>query len=169
MRPSLLILLLALCFDSICQERFVELEGSKISVNTIGVDNRDAGLPVIVLESGHGTPMGNWDKVIEGIAEHAPVITYDRPGIGESEAVNQPPTIKNVSDRLVKLLNHLGIAPPYILVGHSLGGLYVRGFANHYPSLLAGLIIIDPADFTETHENQKAYYESIGWESSESG
>ena len=47
------------------------------------------------------------------------------------------------------MLNQLEIKPPYILVGHSLGGLYVRGFANYYPELLAGLVIIDPADFTE--------------------
>ena len=63
------------------------------------------------------------------------------------------------------LIDTNNIEPPYILVCHSLGGLYVRGFAHYYPDLLAGLIIIDPADFTETHQNKKLYYEDTGWES----
>ena len=53
------------------------------------------------------------------------------------------PTIKNVSDKLIKILNYLELEPPYVLVGHSIGGLYVRGFAVYYPDLLAGLVIWD--------------------------
>ena len=106
--------------------------------------------------------MDNWDRVLTGVSALAPLITYDRPGIGVSEPDNEMPTIKNVSDRLIKILNHLGIAPPYILVGHSLGGAYVRGFAVYYPNLLAGLVIIDPADFTETKLNKRKPYLDIG-------
>ena len=146
------------------QQRFLTLDSTKIWINTIGLENRTVGQPVIVLESGHGTPMGHWDNILEGVSKLAPVVAYDRPGIGQSETVEEMPTIKNVSDRLVRLLNHLKVAPPYVLVGHSLGGLYVRGFANYYPELLAGLIIIDPADFTENHQNKRAYYEVLNWE-----
>ncbi|MEL6944544.1 MAG: alpha/beta fold hydrolase, partial [Bacteroidota bacterium] len=84
--------------------------------------------------------------------------------IGESEAIDEEPTIKNVSDRLLRILAKLELPPPYILVGHSLGGLYVRGFPIYYPEMLAGLIIVDPADFTETHQNKRAYYEVLNWE-----
>jgi len=108
--------------------------------------------------------MDNWDIVLEGVSKLAPLVTYDRPGIGESEPVDEMPTIKNVSDRLVRIFDHLELEPPYILVGHSLGGLYVRGFANYYPELLAGLVIIDPADFTETHQNKRFYYDVLDWE-----
>lgn len=148
------------------QKRFITVDSTKIWINTLGIEDRKEGQPVVVFESGHGTPMGNWDKVLAGVAELAPLITYDRPGIGESEPIDEMPTIKNVSDRLVRLLNHLELKPPYILVGHSLGGLYVRGFAIHYPEMLAGLVIIDPADFTENHQNKRVYYEVLDWEDS---
>lgn len=144
------------------QKRFITIDGNKVRVNTIGTDNRKAGQPVVVFESGLGTPMDNWDRVLEGVSALAPVVTYDRPGIGESDPDNEMPTIKNVSEKLIRILNHLGIAPPYILVGHSLGGAYVRGFAAYHPGLLAGLVIIDPADFTETRLNKRNPYLDIG-------
>lgn len=146
------------------QKRLLTVDSSKIWVNTIGIENRKEGQPVVVFESGYGTPMDNWDKVLEGVSKLVPLVTYDRPGIGKSEPIDEMPTIRNVSDRLVRILNLLELEPPYILVGHSLGGLYVRGFANYYPELLAGLVIIDPADFTETHQNKRLYYDVLNWE-----
>lgn len=149
------------CFS---QQRFITIDGSKIWINTIGIDDRKDGEPVIVFESGHGTPMGNWDRVIADSSNLGPIVTYDRPGVGESEAVEDMPTIKNVADRLVKILNHLELAPPYLLVGHSLGGVYVRGFAVYHPEKLAGLIIVDPGDFTETQLNKRDYYDVFDWD-----
>lgn len=147
------------------QQRYITVDSAEIWIETIGLDQRHEGQAVIIFESGHGTPMDNWDRVIEGVSDLAPIIRYDRPGVGQSETIDEIPSLKNVSDRLVRIVHHLNIEPPYILVGHSLGGLYVRGFAHYYPDLLAGLIIIDPADFTETHQNKKLYYEDTGWES----
>ena len=146
------------------QQRFVTLDSTKIWINTKGLESRKAEQPVVIFESGLGTPMDNWDRVIDSVASIAPLLTYDRPGIGKSESIVEMPTIKNVADRLVRLLNLLAIKPPYVLVGHSLGGLYVRGFAIHYPELLAGLVIIDPADFTEDHTNRRDYYDVLNWE-----
>lgn len=166
MKYILFLLGLLISLNIYAQKRFITVDSTKIWINTLGIENRKAGQPVIVFESGHGTPMGNWDKILKGVAELAPLVTYDRPGIGESAPIDEMPTIKNVSDRLVRLLNHLELKPPYILVGHSLGGLYVRGFAIHYPEMLAGLVIVDPADFTENHENKRAYYEVLNWEES---
>ncbi|GAB5555018.1 MAG: alpha/beta hydrolase [Saprospiraceae bacterium] len=162
---KLILLFFGLLFSlsSFAQQRFVTLDSTKIWINTIGLENRTEGQPVLVFESGLGTPMGHWNRILEGAAQHAPVVSYDRPGIGESEANDVEPTIKIVSDRLIQLLQHLEVEPPYVLVGHSLGGLYVRGFANYYPETLAGLIIIDPADFTETQANKRAYYKPLDW------
>ncbi len=145
------------------QERFITVGSAKIWVNTIGTEEREEGEPVIVFESGHGTPMGNWDRVLTDSAALGPVVTYDRPGVGQSEPIDEIPTIKNVADRLIKILYHLELEPPYLLVGHSLGGVYVRGFAVYYPEKLAGLVIIDPGDFTETQENKREYYGVLGW------
>ncbi len=158
----LLAVTILLSVHSFSQKRFISIDSTNIWINTIGIENRKEGQPVVVFESGHGTPMGHWDKILNGVSQLAPLVTYDRPGIGESEPDNEMPTIKNVSDKLIKILKHLDIDPPYVLVGHSLGGLYVRGFAVYYPELLAGLVIIDPADFTEDKISRRAYYEEVG-------
>jgi len=150
------------CSPSFAQKRHITVDDVRIWINTIGLEDRVEGQPVIVFESGHGTPMGHWDKILEGVSAMAAVVTYDRPGIGESEPDDEMPTIKNVSDRLIRILNHLNLEPPYVLVGHSLGGAYVRGFAIYYPEMLAGLVIIDPADFSETRENRRLPWYDIG-------
>ena len=162
MRLVLFTVTILICLNIFSQKRFITIDSTKIWINTIGIENRKEGQPVIVFESGHGTPMGHWDRILNGVSELAPLVTYDRPGIGESEPDNELPTIKNVSDKLIKILNYLELEPPYVLVGHSLGGVYVRGFAVYYPEMLAGLVIIDPADFTEDKVSRRVYYEEIG-------
>jgi pimeloyl-ACP methyl ester carboxylesterase len=162
MRLALIVVTILISLNSLSQKRFITIDSTKIWINTIGTENRKEGQPVIVFESGLGTPMGNWDRILNGVSELAPLVTYDRPGIGESEPDNELPTIKNVSDKLIKILNYLELKPPYVLVGHSLGGVYVRGFVVYYPEMLAGLVIIDPADFTEDKVSRRVYYEEIG-------
>jgi len=162
MRLALFTVTILISLNTFSQKRFITIDSTKIWINTIGIENRKEGQPVIVFESGLGTPMGHWDKILDGVSELAPLITYDRPGIGESEPDNEMPTIKNISDKLIKILKYLDIEPPYILVGHSLGGAYVRGFAVYYPELLAGLVIIDPADFTETRLNRRKPFLDVG-------
>ena len=162
MKLALFTITILISLNTFSQKRFITIDSTKIWINTIGIENRKEGQPVIVFESGYGTPMGHWDKILKGVSELAPLVTYDRPGIGESEPDNEMPTIKNVADKLIKILNHLNLEPPYILVGHSLGGAYVRGFAVYYPEMLAGLIIIDPADFTETQENKRLNFKELG-------
>ncbi|MEO0337869.1 MAG: alpha/beta hydrolase [Bacteroidota bacterium] len=146
------------------QPRHITVDGTKIWVKTLGTEDRKPGQPVIVFENGHGVPLDNWDKVVDDVAALAPVVAYDRAGIGQSEAVDEKPTMENVANRLVRILQVLELEPPYVLVGHSLGGMYVRGFPMYYPDLLAGLVIVDPADFTETHENKRDYYTVLNWE-----
>ncbi len=162
-RTLLLLMAIVLYFSGSAQERFITLDDTQIWINTQGLAEREPGQPVVVFESGLGTPMGNWDWILPGVAELAPVFTYDRPGIGNSEPDNTAPTIEYVANTLVRILQQLEIDPPYVLVGHSLGGVYVRGFANYYPDLLAGLVIIDPGDFTETQDNKRDYYRVFDW------
>ena len=151
-------------FSLQAQERFISIDSYKVWIKTEGLEARQPGQPLIVFESGAGTPMGNWERIWEGSAQLGPLIAYDRPGIGKSEPDEALPTIKNVADKLLKILAELKQEPPYLLVGHSLGGVFVRGFAVYYPEKLAGLVIIDPGDFTETLENRKDYYDFLGWE-----
>ena len=164
MKYTFLMLGLLISCSLLGQKRFVDVAGMKIWVSTYGLENRQPGQPLVVFESGLGTPLDNWDSVIESVAELGPVIAYDRPGIGESSPDPKVMTLKHSSNRLVWLLDQLGQEPPYILVGHSMGGVLVRGFAVYYPEKLAGLVIIDPADFTETRENEREYYDVLGWD-----
>lgn len=166
MKYFLFLICISISLPALSQKRFITIDSHKIWINTIGIEAREEGQPIVVFESGHGTPMGNWDRVLEGTAALAPLLVYERPGIGKSEPIDEVPTLKNVSDRLLAILDHLELPPPFILVGHSLGGLYVRGFPIYYPEMLAGLVIIDPADFTETHQNKRVYYDVLSWENS---
>ncbi|MEL7163158.1 MAG: alpha/beta hydrolase, partial [Bacteroidota bacterium] len=159
----LFLLIILLCTDfGRAQERSITVGELKVWTYASGLADRQPDQPVVVFESGHGTPMGNWQKVLPSLAEMAPIFTYDRPGIGESPPHDYQPTAENVAHNLVKILEAADIDPPYVLVGHSLGGAYVRGFANHYPELLSGLVIIDPADFTERLDDRPAYYAGLG-------
>ena len=142
----------------------VNVDGTLIAVQTSGLESRKEGSPVIVFESGFGTPMEHWDTILKDVGMLAPTVAYDRPGIGDSQADEQMPTVRNVADRLRKILAILKVKPPYVLVGHSLGGVYVRGFAQYYPQELKGIVIIDPADFTETYDDIAQFMLDAGLE-----
>ncbi|MEL6971381.1 MAG: alpha/beta hydrolase, partial [Bacteroidota bacterium] len=86
-----------LSFSAWAQERFVTLDSTKVWVKTQGLEQREEGQPVLVFESGLGTPMDNWDWILPQAAELAPVFVYDRPGIGASEADDELPTIEYVA------------------------------------------------------------------------
>ncbi len=140
----------------------IEVDGFLVNYASKGIASRKPGQPVVVFESGMGTDLGNWYKIFDEIAEFAPVFAYDRPGIGLSQPDNEVPTTRNLVSKLRKMLGLLDISPPYILVGHSLGGAYVRGYASLFPEEIVGLIIIDPADFTESREKRRLPYREVG-------
>ena len=100
--------------------------------------------PTVVFESGMATPLEMWDRVQRAVAEVAPTISYDRPGIGRSDAIARPRTAALAGDRLVRLLEVLDVAGPLILVGHSYGGLLLRDFAQRHAGRVAGVVLVDP-------------------------
>ena len=114
------------------------------------------GSPTVVLVSGLRASADDWnisDKskstVFTGVGKFTRVCAYDRPGtpVGEkpsrSDAVPQPTTAKNAVADLHALLSAAGEAAPYLLVGHSYGGLIVRLYASTYPKEVAGLVLVD--------------------------
>lgn len=107
------------------------------------------GGPVVVLESGLGGALAWWSKVLPDIAKSSTVFAYNRPGIGESSPPVTPREGRHVVDELRQVLRARGLAPPYVLVGHSLGGLYMQLFARRFPDDVAGLVLID-----STHPEQ---------------
>lgn len=104
--------------------------------------------PTVVFEAGFGTGLTSWSTVQSNIAKFARTVSYDRAGIGQSEAGPKPRAAKQIALELHTALQNAGIGPPYVLVGHSFGGIYVRVFADMYPKEVAGMVLIDPSQET---------------------
>lgn len=100
--------------------------------------------PTVVFEAGAGGPLEAWVLVQPVVSRFAHTLSYDRAGNGQSRKGAPPRDARNVAHELQSLLQHAGVAPPYILVGHSLGGPYIRMFADLYPSEVSGLVLVDP-------------------------
>jgi len=102
--------------------------------------------PVVVFESGLGETQATWNSVRPALEHCFAVVTYDRPGIGNSPPPRYPihrVLAVNVARELRAELRKRGLPAPYILVGHSIGGLYVQAFARSYPAAVAGLVLVD--------------------------
>ena len=125
--------------------RMVDIGGRKLHMREFG----SAG-PTVVIETGAGALASGWDPVAERLAGDCRIITYDRAGYGWSDAAPfGRRTGEDVAGDLHALLESAGVAPPYVLVGHSLGGLYIRSFWQAYPGEVAGLVFVD-----SSHERQ---------------
>jgi pimeloyl-ACP methyl ester carboxylesterase len=98
---------------------------------------------VVVFEAGSRGTIAKWGKVLEGASRDATVFAYNRPGYGNSEAATTPRDGRTVVEELRQVLRHKGLNPPYVLVGHSLGGLYMQLFARAYPDEVKGMVLID--------------------------
>ena len=128
--------------------RVVEVLGSPTRVMTLGLEDRGRGEPVLFLMAGGGAPIEFWGEWISMISSLAPVVTYDRPGIGESSFDGIDPTPERVAEHAHELLNVLDVSPPYILVGWSWGGPLIRFYAGSYPEDIVGMVYLDPSDMT---------------------
>jgi pimeloyl-ACP methyl ester carboxylesterase len=100
--------------------------------------------PTIVFEPGLGSSSAEWWAIQDELSVSARVLTYDRAGYGWSELANGPRTSRQIALELKGLLEGLKIDPPYILVGHSQGGLYINHFCRLFPDVVGGVVLIDP-------------------------
>lgn len=107
------------------------------------------GTVPVVFENGLGGRMELWNKVIAEISKDTTTFAYNRPGYGDSDPVSTPRDGLHIVDELRVLLRSKGMNPPYVLVGHSLGGLYMQLFARRYPDEVSALILVD-----STHPKQ---------------
>jgi pimeloyl-ACP methyl ester carboxylesterase len=116
------------------------------------------GKPTVVFESGFGATSLNWVHLQDALAEQVHTVAYDRCGLGWSSACVSERTPSQVAAELHSLLRAAGIEPPWILVGHSFGGLVMQRFALEYSAETAGLILLDPMRTDEWPPvNQAAY------------
>lgn len=110
-------------------------------------ERRDA--PTVVFENGLGGTLDWWAKVFPEVARDSTAFAYNRPGYGASAPSPAPRDGGHIVDELRAALRARGLAPPYVLVGHSLGGLYMQLFARRYPEEVRGLVLVD-----STHPEQ---------------
>jgi pimeloyl-ACP methyl ester carboxylesterase len=108
------------------------------------------GAPTVVMESGADLPGYSWKAVEQGLSTFTRACWYDRAGYGWSDPAPPPRRSADIAVDLHTLLHAAGIAPPYVLVGHSFGGFTIRVFASRYRKETAGLVLVDSAS---EHEN----------------
>ena len=111
-------------------------------IHTIDSGSNDSKYTVI-LDAGLSCCSIDWYYIQPQVSKFSKVISFDRAGYGWSSSVKGKYTSENVVEDLIKVLEKLNAKPPYVLVGHSFGGLNMRLFASKYPEKVAALILID--------------------------
>lgn len=114
-----------------------------IGGRTLWLSCTGAGKATVILEAGLGADHRSWAAVQPAVAQFTRVCSYDRAGLGQSEPAPTPRTSQDVVQDLHQLLQKAGETGPYILVGHSFGGLHVQLFAHTYPAEVLGLVLVD--------------------------
>ena len=136
--------------------------GRMISVNGVNLHLfcMGSGFPTLILEAGLGESSLSWYSVQSKLAQNMRVCSYDRPGLGWSQLINAPIQVEDVAKNLHTLLNNAGISPPYVLVGHSRGGIYVRAFYRQFPAETRGIVLVD-----SSHEQSPMHqYPHAAWD-----
>jgi len=145
-RFPLLAALMALAWSSpgVAGARRVDVGGFKLNLRCVG-----EGSPVVLLDSGAGDTSETWDWVVPGVRRFTRVCVYDRAGLGRSDPGPFPRTSDRIADELALLLERAHVPGPYVLAGHSFGGLNLRLYASRHPRDVAGLVLVDatPEDF----------------------
>ena len=117
------------------------------------------GGPPVVFDAALGGSSLSWSLVQPAVARFTRACSYDRAGFGWSDAGPLPRTAGRIADELHELLRAAAVPPPYVLVGHSYGGLVTRLYASRHPNDVAGLVLIEPAipeEWTNPSDEQRA-------------
>lgn len=108
---------------------------------------RGEGKPILVFELGIGGSIYNWDAFIKKLEKDFTIILYHRAGYGRSEESEKQRNVNNIAEELNALLTDLAIQDPFVLIGHSFGGLCVQQYAKMFPERLKGVILIDSTSY----------------------
>ena len=143
--------------------RLIDVGGHQLHLDCTG-----SGSPTVVLEPGAGGTSASMGWITPVVAKQTRVCVYDRAGRGGSDLADSPQDGAQVAADLHTLLQRGGVPGPYVLAGHSFGGLYVRTFAAQHPDQVAGLVLIDstasegPARSAVPAATDDASYDAIG-------
>ena len=133
--------------DGAMSEPLVDIGGRRLYRAEMG-----AGEPTVVLEAGLDASAAPWSGIIPAVASFSRVVSYDRPNTtaSASDPAPIPRTAADIVTDLHAVLDAAEVPGPYVLVGHSVGGLFARLYASHYPEEVAGLVLVDAS-----HEDQE--------------
>jgi pimeloyl-ACP methyl ester carboxylesterase len=120
--------------------KLIEVDGGKMHLNCSG-----KGAPTVVFESGLGESSASWSEIQPEIAKTIRACSYDRVGRLWSDGRQEPVTATGTATRLHSLLRKGSETPPYVMVGHSLGGPLIMVFADQYPEDVVGVVLVDAA------------------------
>jgi pimeloyl-ACP methyl ester carboxylesterase len=131
----------------------VDVGGYSLHINCVG-----QGSPTVVLDAGSGGMSAQWVRVQREVSDTTRVCAYDRAGMGWSQIGPEPRDARQISSELHTLLSKAGIEGPFVLVGHSFGGMYMQTYAARYPDEVAGVGLVDsstePEQFSQPPEAQ---------------
>jgi pimeloyl-ACP methyl ester carboxylesterase len=134
----------------------VDVGGYSLHINCVG-----QGSPTVVLDAGSGEMSAHWVRVQQEVSDTTSVCAYDRAGMGWSERGPEPRDAKQITSELHTLLSKAGIEGPYVLVGHSFGGMYMQTYAARYPDEVAGVALVDSSteldQFSQRSEARDSY------------
>jgi pimeloyl-ACP methyl ester carboxylesterase len=139
----------------------IDIGGRQINLHCMG-----AGEPTVILMSGIASWSPIWYKVQPEIAARTRVCTFDRAGYGFSDPAPRPQVLSDAADDLHAALAASALRAPYVLVGHSMGGVEARLYAQRWPSEVAGMVLVDtsPAGEGLINEQQPGFDEAMGRE-----
>jgi pimeloyl-ACP methyl ester carboxylesterase len=124
----------------------VDVGGYKLHINCVAPKGSSGDeLPTVIFEAGSGvsSPLYHW--IQKGVSEKTRLCVYDRAGLGWSDESKLPRDAKTVTTALHTLLSKAEIKKPFVFVGHSIAGLYMRDYVERYPDDVAGLVFLDPS------------------------
>jgi pimeloyl-ACP methyl ester carboxylesterase len=134
----------------------VDVGGHRLHIDCVG-----QGSPTVVLDAGSGAFSAQWVRVQRKVSGTTRVCAYDRAGMGWSEMGPEPRDARQTSGELHTLLSKAGIEGPYVLVGHSFGGMYMQTYAARYPEEVAGVALVDsstdPDQFSQRPEARERH------------
>jgi pimeloyl-ACP methyl ester carboxylesterase len=139
-------------------DRTLAISGMSVHIRCGGALRK--GVPVVVLEAGGGNSADTWKDVHSPIAEFARACAYDRPGLGTSTSPLEPLSADAHIQLISALLKAAGEPGPYVLVGHSIGGVIAALYANANPREVVGMVLVD-----SSHEEVNRRFREAGVES----
>lgn len=120
-------------------------EAVDIGGRTLNLYCSGRGTPTVILETGGNSPGYEWLLLQPKMAVFTRACWYDRAGVGWSDPPSSPRTSASIASDLHEALRRAGVLPPYVMAGGSVGGEYVRIYTAHYPTDVAGLVLVDSA------------------------